>query len=318
MTALRPDVAARTGRPMAVLSVGEAMVELSPADEPSLWRLGFAGDTLNTAWYLRRLLPRDRAIGFMSRIGVSPFSDAMRDFIEAAGLDVTHISRDPAAEVGLYAIHLTGGERSFSYWRGQSAARGLADDGAALDHAFAAADWIYLSGITLAILPPAGRDRLLASLARARDDGARIAFDPNLRPRLWADAATMRGAVERAAALADEMLPSFDDEHDQFGDPAPQATIDRYLAAGARQVVVKAGGEPVRFGGADGTGCVDDLRREAPVDTTAAGDSFNAGYLAARLAGHGVADAIRAGHAVSRQVIRQRGALVEIDAGSVG
>lgn len=311
MTDLQPMTAPGTGRALSVLCVGEAMVELSPA-EPPLWRLGFAGDTLNTAWYLRRLLPPDHAVGYMTRIGRSAFSDAMRDFIQDAGLDVAHVSRDPAAEVGLYAIHLTDGERSFSYWRGQSAARGLADDGAALDRAFAAADWIYLSGITLAILPADGRDRMLAALARARGDGARIAFDPNLRPKLWPDAPTMRQTIERAAALADEMLPSFDDEHGQFRDASPQATIDRYLAAGARQVVVKAGGDPVRFGGADGTGCVDDLRRETPVDTTAAGDSFNAGYLAARLSGRGVADAIRAGHAISRQVIRQRGALVEI------
>jgi 2-dehydro-3-deoxygluconokinase len=66
----------------------------------------------------------------------------------------------------------------------------------------------------------------------------------------------------------------------------------------------------MQFGGAGGTGHLSDLTPDTPVDTTAAGDSFNAGYLAAMLQGAGCADAIRAGHALSRQVIRHRGALV--------
>ncbi|WP_240602854.1 PfkB family carbohydrate kinase, partial [Paracoccus endophyticus] len=118
--------------PLRVLSIGEAMVELSPADEGGLWRLGFAGDTLNTAWYLRRLLPPDQPVGYLTRLGRSRFSDALAAFIAQAGLVTDRITRDADREVGLYAIHLDGGERSFSYWRDNSAARRLADDAGAL------------------------------------------------------------------------------------------------------------------------------------------------------------------------------------------
>ena len=79
---------------------------------------------------------------------------------------------------------------------------------------------------------------------------------------------------------------------------------------GAGTVVIKAAGAPVHYGGADGAGVVADLPRATPVDSTAAGDSFNAGYLSAWLSGAECAAAIAAGHALSRRVIRHRGALV--------
>lgn len=293
-----------------ILSIGEAMVELSQAGQSDLWRLGIAGDTLNTAWYLRRLLPADWRVAYCSRVGESEFSRRMLDFLDAEGIETTHVTCDPRREIGLYAISLKNGERSFSYWRETSAAKGLADDLRRLANALDSVRIAYFSGITLAILPEPGRARLLGALAEARAAGTQVVFDPNLRPRLWPDAQTMRDRIEAAAGIADLVLPSFDDERDHFGDADPQATVARYLGCGAAQVVVKAGGDPVRYGGREGHGLIDGLDREQPVDTTAAGDSFNAGYLAARLQGAGIPDAIRAAHDLSRRVIRHPGALV--------
>lgn len=293
-----------------ILSIGEAMVELGQSDQPGLWRVGIAGDTLNTAWYLRRLLGPDWGVDYLSRVGQGAFSQQMVDFLADEGIGTDHVARDPLREIGLYAISLTDGERSFAYWRDTSAAKGLADDPQALDDALTGTAIAYVSGITVAILPPEGRANLLAALARARAAGTQVVFDPNLRPRLWADAASMRQGVSDAAAGADLVLPSFDDEATHFGDADPEATVARYLALGAGQVVVKNGGGPIRFGGRDGHGIVTDLMPETPVDSTAAGDSFNAGYLAAMLAGADPAAAIAAAHDLSRRVIRHRGALV--------
>lgn len=293
-----------------ILSIGEAMVELSQAGRDGLWQVGIAGDTLNTAWYLRRLLPDEWQVGYFTRVGSGEFSQRMLDFLTAEGIDTAHVGRDPQREIGLYAISLKDGERSFSYWRDSSAAKGLADDPGTLAQALAGTRIAYLSGITLAILPDEARMALLHALREARAQGMQVVFDPNLRPRLWPGTATMCDSVEAAAAISDLILPSFDDERDHFGDSDPQATIARYLERGAGQVIVKAGGDPVRYGGNEGEGLIDDLERETPVDTTSAGDSFNAGYLAARLRGADVGSAIRAGHELSRQVIRHRGALV--------
>lgn len=295
---------------MRILSIGEAMVELGQSDQPGLWRLGIAGDTLNTAWYLRRLLGADWQVDYLSRVGTGAFSQQMVDFLAAEGIGTAHVGRDPDREIGLYAISLKDGERSFAYWRDTSAAKRLADDPAALDAALDGATVAYFSGITVAILPPEGRANLLTALAQAKATGTRIVFDPNLRPRLWTDGDTMRQGISDAAAGADLVLPSFDDEATHFGDADPQATVARYLALGAGQVVVKNGGGPIRFGGAEGSGTITDLPPETPVDSTAAGDSFNAGYLAAILSGADCAKAIAAGHDLSRKVIRHRGALV--------
>lgn len=291
-----------------ILCIGEAMVELSASGD--LWRLGIAGDTLNTAWYLRGLLGADWVVGYLSRVGMGAFSQKMLAFLDTSGIDTRFVTRDPMREIGLYAITLQDGERSFSYWRDNSAAKRLADDPALLAQALGGGTIACLSGITLAILPPEGRATLLAALVTARAQGTRIVFDPNLRPRLWEDAASMRATVQAAAGLCDLILPSLDDETAQFGDADAQATIARYLAAGARQVVVKAGGGPVAYGGAEGSGIVLDLPRVQPVDSTAAGDAFNAGYLAARLAGAAIPEAVGAAHALSLKVIAHPGALV--------
>ena len=91
-------------------------------------------------------------------------------------------------------VTLTAGDRSFSYWRSGSAARDLA---AGLDVLDAAGpDWrFFFSGITMAILTRVLHDRLLDRPAACREAGAQVVFDPNIRPRLWEDAATMRKTI---------------------------------------------------------------------------------------------------------------------------
>lgn len=295
-----------------ILCVGEAMVEMAPSATVGDYRMGFAGDTLNTAWYLRRVLATDWTVDYVTAVGQDAVSDRLVGFIGGAGIGTAHVARLTGRTVGLYLIELKNGERSFSYWRGQSAARLLANDAARLGHAFADAGIVYLSGITLAVLEGAGRATLYAALAAARAAGARVVFDPNLRPRLWADDATMCAEVMAAAALSDIVLPSHEDEATFFGDADVQATADRYASAGAGLVVVKNGGGAMLT--REGAGYASHAPEVVAsiVDTTAAGDSFNAGFLAAWLAGGDVAAAVRAGARLAAQVIGQRGALCDV------
>lgn len=293
---------------MDFLSIGECMVELSGAG-PGLWRQAFAGDTLNTAWYVRAALPAGRSVGYLTAVGRDPISDAMVDFIARAGIETGWIARHPTRSAGLYMIDLKDGERSFTYWRDRSAARTLADDEAQLAAALRNAGLIYFSGITLAILPPDRREALLAALARAP---GQVAFDPNLRPKLWDSGAEMRDWITRGAAVADIALPSHEDEAAHFGDEDPEATAQRYRAAGVGEIVVKNGGGPMAalLPDADRPSELPPLPRRRPVDTTGAGDSFNGAYLAARLTGADIAEAIRAGHETALRVIAHRGALI--------
>lgn len=292
-----------------LLAIGECMIELAPTGDGT-FGMGFAGDTFNTAWYARHLAGPDIDIAYLSAIGDDAPSRDMQAFMAAGGIMPELVVRS-GRSVGLYMISLRDGERSFSYWRSASAARTLADDLNELP-GVSPGDIAFFSGITLAILPEEGRERLLSVLAEARARGITVAFDPNLRPRLWPDTATMCASIMQAATVADIALPSFEDEQGFFGDADIQATATRYAGAGAGLVVVKDGAGPVlvREDGRDES--VPTEPATEIVDTTAAGDSFNAAVLVGLMTGRSAAEAARDGCALARKVIGARGALVEV------
>jgi len=297
---------------MRFVSIGECMTELAPAETPGQFSLGFAGDTFNTAWYLRTLRP-DITTCYFTRVGTDPMSDQMLAVMSETGIDTRFVARDPQRTVGLYLISLQDGERSFSYWRETSAARHLARDPALLTQALDGADLIYFSGITLAILDFDGRKTLLGALETARSKGKTIAFDSNLRPRLWGSTDEMTATIMQAASVSDLVLPSFEDEATSFGDTDIEATGTRYLQAGAATVVVKNGPDPIRFWHNGTHGQVLPPQVEPIVDSTAAGDSFNAGFLAGLDRKRPINEVIQAASHVAAQVIGQKGALVPLD-----
>jgi 2-dehydro-3-deoxygluconokinase len=292
-----------------IACIGECMIELGQLDlDAGSARVGFAGDTLNTAVYLSRLGCR---VSYVTNLGTDAFSARMVAMFEGEGIDTTLVGRDPARLPGIYAIETdAAGERSFRYWREASAARTLFSGmGAGLDD-LDGFDVIYLSGITLAILPPDIRKALTAKAVKLKADGRRIVFDTNYRPRLWPDAGTARDAFAAMWSATTLALPSYDDEVHLFPGQTPGQVLDRIAAHGAAEIVLKNGaaGPMTRHAGYSvqtslpAAACV--------VDTSGAGDSFNAGYLAARLAGLPPEDAAAAGHRLASAVIGHHGAVI--------
>ncbi len=298
---------------MRVLAIGECMAELAPTDNAGDFRLGFAGDTFNTAWYLTRCAP-NATVSYLTAVGTDALSQNLTAFMRSSGLDDSFVQTIPDKSVGLYLISLKQGERSFSYWRDQSAARSLADDPARLAKAMDSANLIYFSGITLGILAPKQRQFFISALKDARASGKIIAFDPNLRPMLWESADTMTNAIMQGAGVSDILLPSFEDESVWFDDATPRATAQRYIEAGATTIIVKNGSESVYFVEDGASGEVPVKPVSDVVDTTAAGDSFNAGFLAGRATGLGLRDSIAFACRLSRKVVQHRGALVPVEA----
>lgn len=297
---------------MHVLAIGECMAEFAPTHSDGEFRLGFAGDTFNTAWYLARCAT-GATVSYLTTIGNDTISQKMLALMRDSGIDDRFVQISDERTIGLYLISLDRGERSFSYWRGQSAAKTLADDPAHLAKAMETADLIYFSGITLAILAPENRATLLGALSNARAAGKTIAFDPNLRPRLWASGRAMTEAIMQGAAVSDIVLPSFEDETAWFNDQTPRITANRYLSAGATTVIVKNGADPVFYAEGYTSGEVPVTPVDTLVDSTAAGDSFNAGIFARRAAGDAWSDGIAYACGLSRSVVQERGALVPID-----
>lgn len=293
------------------------MIELSdPADAPA--SLSYGGDTLNTAVYMSRLgRPAGMQVDYLTALGDDPYSDAMIAGWQAEKIGCELIARLPGKLPGLYSIRTDGkGERSFYYWRQQAAAREMmrGKAGARLAQALGGYDLIYLSGITLSILEAEDRQRLLDGIAAAKGKGAKIAFDPNYRPRGWDGPEQAAAAMAPLVALSDIVLPGLDDARPLYGVADLAACAAKYAEWGAGEICVKDGGNGCLLR-IDGKDELSPARHGLePLDTTAAGDSFNAAYLVSRLAGENPLAAAAAGHRLAAAVIGHRGAIMPRDA----
>ncbi|WP_299209604.1 sugar kinase [uncultured Tateyamaria sp.] len=290
---------------MKIAAIGEAMIELSMDDAEAAVRV--AGDTLNTAIYLKRNAP-ELQVDYVTRLGTDAFSDRIVAAMEAEDIGIRAVERDPEGTPGLYAITTDdSGERSFTYWRDTSAARSVFLTSEGPDFfALEPYDVIYTSAITLAIMPATTRVALIDWLQGFRQRGGRLVFDSNYRPRLWEDQDTAREVIAAMWALCDIALPSIDDEMELTGETADAVTA-RFLALG-RSGALKRGeiGPLCLETGTSGTYPA----ASKVVDTTAAGDSFNGAYLAAALTGEPQDAALRAGHDLASRVIAHRGAIL--------
>ena len=293
------------------VGIGECMVELAQAED-GLMRKSFAGDVFNTLWYARAGLGDDWTTRFMSAVGTDAVSAEMLDFMQQAGIDCSAVQQLENKTPGLYMIHLESGERSFSYWRENSAARLLAADNARLAETIDTASAIYFSGITLAILPENDALALIDRLKSARSRGKTVAFDSNIRPALWHSPQQMKRLMQLAAGAASICLPSCDDEQKAFGDASDNSIFDRYADAGAETVILKNGSGDVlvRSGGNISQFRTDHIAN--PVDTTGAGDSFNGAFLAEFVQTKDIARSVEAGQTCAAQVIQHHGALVTL------
>jgi 2-dehydro-3-deoxygluconokinase len=289
-----------------IVCCGEGMLELSRRGE--VWRLGYGGDTLNTAIHLARA---GHDVAFLSALGTDPLSGELRDNWAAEGLDTSLVLEHPARQVGLYAISANEkGERSFTYWRENSAAREMFSllDAPGWPRVIEGTELFIFSLISLAILPEQGVASLLRLADLIRKNGGLVAFDGNYRPGLWGERSTteIRATRDAAISTSDIGLPTFEDEVLLCGAPNVDAVARHWQGLGCAETVVKLGARGCQL--PDGSIAAPDEVLD-PVDTSGAGDAFNAGYLDSRLAGLGPAAAARAAHRLAAWTILRPGAI---------
>jgi 2-dehydro-3-deoxygluconokinase len=303
-------------RPRAVC-VGEVMIELFRGGD-GRFAIACGGDTFNTAIYLARA---GTEVAFASALGDDPYSDRIRALVAAEGVSSDLILRASGRLPGLYVVDMdAAGKRHFSFWREEAPARDLFElpDWGVVAAGLLSAKLVYFSGITLSLYSNTALGRFLAVVEMARQNGAKIAFDGNFRPRSWkGDLSRTRTVFMEALKRVDIALPAYDDEAVLWGDPSPEATVERLQAFGIAEIVVKNGPNSALVAAQGSSEFVPVPEVVVPVDTMAAGDSFNAGYLSARLAGNTPAAAATAAHLLAGQVIRHRGAIMPRSAAAV-
>lgn len=299
-----------------VASLGEALIELRGRPFESIYQ-GCGGDSLNTAVYLARLGKDQFEVNYVSVVGSDALSQAMLACWTAEGIRTDLVLRDPSRLPGLYWIQTDDqGERSFYYWRGNSAWRYVLQhsDFDRVARALKSIELLYLTGVSLATLPTNDREKLLELLAALSASGVTIAYDTNYRVSLWESVNVARASAQGLVPSAHMIFATFDDERQLWGDPEPAATIQRLHASGARTIILKLG--------ADGCIYSDVSRaRQFParpvaqvIDTTAAGDAFNAAFLSGWLAHRDPESCCRAGNALAALVIQHPGALIAPEA----
>ena len=299
--------------------IGECMIELSEKGDNI--KRGFGGDTLNTAVYLARQSDSNQLrVDYVTALGTDSFSDQMIAAWQQENVQTQLIQRLDNKMPGLYFIETDEhGERTFWYWRNDAAARFWLDsaESEAICQQLAHYDYLYLSGISLAILPAASRAKLMALLSACRQNGGKIIFDNNYRPRLWADQASAQQAYAEMLQHTDIAFLTLDDEHLLWGEQPLEAVIARTRGAGVQEIAIKRGADSCLVAISDEP-LLDiaaiKLAKEKIIDTTAAGDSFSAGYLAVRLTGGSASDAAARGHLTASTVIQHRGAIIPLSA----
>lgn len=299
-----------TEQPKRVISIGEATIELARGAD-GRFALQSGGDTFNTAIYLARA---GLNTAFATALGDDPYSDAIAALAKAEGVGADLVLRVKGRLPALALIDNDAVKgRQLRQWREASPACELFElpGWAHVAEALTTARLIYFSGITLSLYSNVGLGRFLAAIELARKAGATIAFDGNFRPHDWkGDLTRTRTVFAEALKRTDIALPAYDDEAVLWGDPSPETTIARLQAFGVGEIVVKNGPNSASI-------AVGATREEVPVpeivtpvDATAAGDGFNAGYLASRISGSKPADAAQAAHRLAAHVLRHRGAIV--------
>jgi 2-dehydro-3-deoxygluconokinase len=300
-----------------VVCVGEVLIEFVRGGDG---RFGVAsgGDVFNTAIYLARAGARP---ALATAVGDDPYSDALVALAAVEGVAGNLMLRVGGRLPGLAAIDTApDGKRRQYFWRDTAPARDLFElpNWGQVADALLKTKLVYFTGITLSLYSNSAIGRFLAVLEMARQQGVKVAFDGNFRPRGWGgDVTRSRAVFIEALKRVDIALPAYDDEAVLWGDPSPEATVDRLQAFGIAEVVVKNGPNSALVAANGRREFVPVPEVVVPVDTTAAGDGFNAGYLAARLGGKAPSEAAADAHRLAGQVIRHPGALMPRAAAAV-
>ncbi|GAA6204564.1 sugar kinase [Thalassotalea sp. SU-HH00458] len=294
--------------------MGECMVEFGSAELPQTYKQGFAGDVFNTGIYIKRCVEQKATVNFLSAIGNDELSDQLIKLMTQENLNNDLLYRSNTEKMGLYLINVDDeGERSFTYWRKDSAATKIMQfiESEETFDKFAQIDSLFFSGISLAILSESDLTSFWSFLASIKNFGVKIIFDPNYRPTLWQGEEAARKAFNIAFSLSDVVLPGVEDHMALYGAKSAEDVADYLEELGVEEIVIKNGPESILISEKGKRAIIDVIPAHKVVDTTSAGDAFNGGYLSARIMGRSIEQAALFAANVAKCVIQHKGAIVD-------
>jgi len=296
-----------------LLMIGECMIELSQSSKLGEFKQSFAGDVFNTGVYIKRCLKESAQVSFLSAIGQDKMSTQLLNLMASEQVDSRYLYRCESSKMGLYIINIDQyGERTFDYWRENSAAKQLMklikQDTEKVD--FSSVTTLFFSGISIAILSPDDLEEFWKFIECRRVQGCQVVFDPNYRPALWSSPKHAKEAFEIAYSLSDVVLPGVDDHKNLYNHESAAEIASHLEAKGIGEIIIKNGDLEVLTSVEGRRTQIDILPVAEVVDTTSAGDAFNGGYLSARQSGKSVKDAVNYAASVAGCVIQHKGAIV--------
>ena len=293
--------------------IGECMIELSK-QEQNLYKQAFSGDTVNFGIYFKRSL-ENSIVECVTVVGNDTISEHMLDFFKNEQLKTTYIVKSKTKSPGLYMIDTNDGERSFTYWRNDSSAKELflEDSLKKISNNLLDYDLIYFSAITIAIMSSEGRKNLFEMLTQARKNNVKIAYDSNYRVKLYNSKDDAKILHNQALQYCDIFLPSFDDEKLLWGDISTDEIIQKAKKYGSNEIIIKCGSSDVVYHHDNSTKKFKIKNLSKVIDSTSAGDSFNGGYLSARLENKDIETSILRASELASKVIMHKGAIIPKD-----
>lgn len=257
-----------------VVAMGEAMVEYNQHDatQPRHFLQGFGGDTSN---FLVAAARQGSRVAYLSTLGNDGHAALLRQMWSEEGIDHRAVATHPHAPTGVYFVRHTEAGHQFEFLRKGSAAS-LMHPGEADLSVLSATRAFHFSAISLAISASAC-DAALTAAQHAREHGALVSFDTNLRKSLW-PLARARAMCREAMSLCDICLPSWDDITELTGLSEPEAILDHCLSLGAKVVALKMGAQGAWVAQPGSRLRVPAFKVNA-VDATGAGDTFGGAFV---------------------------------------
>lgn len=293
--------------------IGECMVELRAMSAATLHQ-SFAGDVYNSAVYLKRCFPQVTT-SVVTALGQDNLSKKMLERFESEQINTQLVFAHDTKVPGMYYIETDEhGERSFIYWRNDSAAKKVVDflDADALEQ-LSQGDMFFFSGISLAIIEESAREDFWKVVKQLKDAGVKIVFDPNYRARLWNSVEETKEQYHLAFTFADITLPGVEDLTTLYDVHSVEAVVEYLKPYQIEEIVVKNGPESVVTKEGDTLQSHTIIPVTNVVDTTSAGGAFNGVYLGARLSDKSISSAVQLAAKAAGAVIQQPGAIAPKD-----